>query len=179
MSNYFSLRRNEESQNSSFKKAQDIFVKWESLPFNTTTSLMSAVMYEPLRWRFVDGLDKKAQYFQPQFLPKEVQVRTAAYYQFHGRGNFNINIERLIWNQMSEINQVGLIIHEGLRNLQFINLGFFDDEALQKATATIILCPPSVKLSQYLMLLTTNQPALAEQRMGSFESVTAHCRGNL
>jgi hypothetical protein len=175
----FTLKRNSEIQNSSFKKAQDIFAKWQSLPFGLGAPLMDGGFYEPLRWSFVDGLNKTAKYFNPQFLPSEAKVATAAYYTNYGRANFTINIERSIWNQMSEMNQVGLIVHEGLRNLQFITLGSFDDEALQKVTAILILCKPSIKLSQYMMLLTLNQPALAEQRMGSFESVTAHCDGSL
>jgi hypothetical protein len=170
----FELKRNKAIKNSSFQVATQIFEKWEAVPFDIASVIIHGGLFSPVKWQFVENLNSPLQFYRPQSTPEFSKVRTAAYYR-NDKNGYTVHIERELWNQLSAENQVGLVVHEGLRHIQLGQKSQFNDETLQKATAIMMLCQPSVKLSQYLYFLIMNQPELAEARFGSFTEVTEKC----
>jgi hypothetical protein len=151
-----------------------IFSKWSNLPYDSIGMWINNSIYRPVVWNFTDQNILAPQFYRSPFLPPEINIITAAYYNKTDR-SFQVNISRKIWNQMQLKDQVGLLIHETLRHVQ-IGLSFgFDDEALQKATAMMMTCRPRVKYDQYLFYLLNNRRDLAEQRFEAFDLLTEGC----
>lgn len=147
-----------------FQEAARIFSAWEKIPFDTIGFRVQNALALPLTWVFSDDP-----------LPLLAAGITAAYYQKSAAQESLVKINRPVWNQLKSPTQVGVIVHETLRQVQIGQQRFFDDEVLQRATVLMVLCRPSVRLNQYILFLLLNQRDVAEQRFGDFDTVLDSC----
>jgi hypothetical protein len=164
------------SADQAYQLAQTILKPWSELPFDIVGTEMAHLFDPPLQWLFVDEVLNAPPVFIPSALSKNTKVFIAAYYDSTQMSE-TVHISRSLWNQMDVYNQSGLLIHEGLRELQIAWGADFSDESLQKATAIVMLCQPSVKLNQYIFYMLQNQQEQAQKAYGDFSAVTVGCRG--
>lgn len=158
-------------------RALDIFNEWSLVPFDTLGIRIHGAFYKPTRWSFTRKKISEYQFYRPDVLPENIVTKPVAYYSYSEQEKiFQVNISLDIWNQLSLQDQVGLLIHETLRHVQ-IGLGFeFNDKALQRATAVMLVCEPSVKYNQYLFDLLNNRPDLVKQSHEEFNLFVKECR---
>lgn len=110
-------------------------------------------------WNFVDEDIPISSHFKPKLLNEHIKINTVANYIILDWTTLGLNlptqtevfISRLIWNQFSYLDKVGLIIHETLRNTQKYHKFKFNDEILQKATAIMLLCLPAEETGHVLV----------------------------
>lgn len=170
----FSFHRQDQVNNVAFNQVLNVFNTWSLLPYDVIGLTINSAIYNPVIWNFSDQEVVAPKFYLPSPLRSGVETATAAYYLKVNRLH-RVSISRKIWNELKLQDQVGLLIHESLRHVQ-IGFSFsFDDEALQKATAIMMVCRPSVKLDQYLFFLLNNRRDLAEQRFEAFEQLTKEC----
>lgn len=179
----FSFVRYSKASCDIFALANNIFIKWETLPFDAVSSTIHGAMFSPLKWQFITkqklpDLNTAANFYRPSNLPPRLDISAAAYYRVESNNQYIVQIEQNMWDQMSKVNQVGLVVHEALRHLQIGQMARFNDETLQKATALMVLCEPSVMLSQYLLFLISDNVNAVPQNLGSFDTLTSFCKGS-
>ncbi len=164
---------NTEIKNPALKMVLEIFRRWSDLPYDSIGLWINTAIFKPV-WNFTDESLLAPPSYRPSPISNDDKIETAAYY-LQKENTYNVNISRDIWNLLSIQDQVGLLIHETLRHVQ-IGFSFgFDDEALQKATAMMMICRPRVKFDQYLFYLLNNRRDLAELKFESFEQLTKEC----
>ena len=169
--------REQRAENRAFELAFEILEKWANLPFDHLAYLMQGSFQTPLKWLFVDEDLFSIPSYRPAFLAPQIPIVTAANYTILQHQLYLVRINRPLWNELALFHQTGLILHEVLRQVQLGKQSYFNDESLQKATAILMLCEPSLKLNQYAHFLTFNAEAVATERLGRFEDVTQNCRG--
>lgn len=138
-----------------FRYLQALFNKWTSVSnMDPTMAWLSVTASIKIKWEFSDEPLTSQNFYIPENVPSSFDkdtVKTAAYY-FH-RENKNkgkVKIFRPAWNLMPLQDQIGLLLHETLRNFQF-GQGFeFNDELLQKTTTLLMSCSPTLVMSRFL-----------------------------
>lgn len=169
-----SFERRDQVTDPAFREVLQVFNSWSEIPFDTIGALIHMAIYKPLIWDFTSGSVSAPASYRPSQLPPEFSINPAAFYLKRER-SFHVRLNLPIWNQLPLPDQTGLLIHETLRHVQIGLSRNFDDEALQKATAMLMLCKPGVKLNQYLFFLLNNRRDLAESRFESYETLTREC----
>lgn len=157
-----------------FVLAQSTFDQWSRLPYDYIGLLINTGLFKPVSWHFVDSEMPASDHFRPAALDSTHSIQTTAYYLMKDRA-FDVFISRSLWNNLPLADQAGLLIHESLRHIQ---IGFslsFDDESLQRATAILMSCRPTITLDQYLFFLLQNRRDLADARFERFEILTKDC----
>lgn len=178
---YFSRGDQAPLKSQAFDIANSYFTNWSKVNYDIAASLIGGSIFYPLKWQFVDQLDLDVvpRFYLPENLPKDNVIQVAAYYTRRTFENafadYTVQINKSIWWQLSDFNRAGLIVHEVLRQVQIGRGKQFDDETLQKATAIMMFCKPSVILSQYLFFLIQKRSDLAIERFGSFQDITQEC----
>lgn len=149
--------------------------RWSSIPFDSEAYRIKWALQSNLNFHFTDSDIQSADHFKPPYLPKDLSITTAAYYQLAADQSYNVYISRELWNKLSLRDQTALLLHETLRHIQ---LGFkfkFNDESLQKVTVMMIVCKPQIKLSQYLFYLIMGRSDLAENYIGVYDDIIKSC----
>lgn len=154
--------------------AVDILSQWSNLPYDLMGFAISRALYQPVKWSFTDLELQAPHSYRPSQLLSGAQVLTAAYYE-KVQQEYKIKISRKIWNQLNIQDQIGLIVHEILRHIQLSRQVHFSDEALQKATALLLICKPSIARSQYLWRLLVDTANATENLNSKFLQQTDQC----
>lgn len=164
------------SSDVAFDEAQAILRDWANLPNDVMSYSVARAMQSPLHWSFTDHpLEAPAMYLAPS-LPKG-KVEVAAFYHYSRETGGQVWLQRLIWNQLLLRDQVGLVLHETLRQVQLGYKNGYDDEALQRATAIYLTCRPVGRLNYYMFYVLNNSPEMADRIYGDFASfVKKECR---
>ncbi len=163
--------------NVAFMNVLFVFKKWSDLAYDAIGMDINSSIYAPVRWNLTDQPITPAVYYRPPGLPSELQIKPAAYYLMKDEV-YEVSLSRQIWNKLSLQDQTGLLIHETLRHIQIGRSYSFDDEALQKATAVMLTCKPSITLDQYLFFLLHNRRDIAEKNFDTFGILTKDCGKN-
>lgn len=169
------------SANESFRTAGELMYGWEF-------AILAQAGFKTTYWEFADFINRRTQFYSPVNIPNSTPM-LAAYYSTNltpknGRVSlskdtyYKVIINRELWNQLSTFSQVGLIVHETLRQVQFGFLGRYNDEILQKVTAMMLLCKPTPEANRFLFLALSNMIAIAESQIGSYSEFTKNCRTN-
>lgn len=156
--------------NPAFAKSISILEQWRKMPFDSMSYLVLISLKFPLRWNYTDeSLSAPPFYIAPN-LPVGKKIEVVAYYSKSASAPADVWISRIIWNQMSLDNQVALLIHETLRQVQ---IGFgngYNDESLQRVTSIYFLCKPTGRLNYYMFYLLNNSPKNADKIYGTFNT---------
>lgn len=157
-----------------FRMALAIVKEWgNSNLLDASREIEAPGMFSPVRWLFEERgiLDQLIDFnlLKEQF--KNSNPKVSAYYLQTG-ATYTIRVSVPEWNEMGLLSQVGLLLHEGLRHHQILlfpndTIFRYDDDALKKATAIMVLCRPNAPLSLYRYLLLHN----GASAFGSFDEV--------
>ncbi len=168
-------------ENSSFSEASKLLRSWEF-------AIAAQVGLKTIQWEFDDYVNRKTSFFSPMNVANATPV-LAAYYSTNlapkngmvsvtNATYYRVILNRQLWNRLSTFSQVGLILHETLRQVQFGFLARYNDEVLQKVTAMMLLCKPSSEANKYLFLALSNMMTFAELNVGSYRDITKNCAAN-
>ncbi len=147
--------------------------------WNTSSALMfghffSTILRNPQgHWSFTDQPLTVPAFFRPPLLPRNSEIFTAAYYK-QDQDVYTIQLFRPLWNDLSLMNQVALIIHETFRAHQIALSLDFSDEFLQKGTVMMLMCKPTEDRAKFLRMVMSNQGWFAENFLG-FDKLTKDC----
>jgi hypothetical protein len=135
----------------------------------------SRLIFNSMTWSFAKSMQYTENHYRPSNLNADKNIYTGAYF-YKLKPQHKVIISVNTWNQMHSIDQIGLLIHEMLRNYQ---LGFgqnINDEVLQKATAMMVYCKPETKNTAYLLRLITIDAKSRAETLAQYDSVVAKCR---
>ena len=161
--------------NTSFLLVKDLLDSWLSIPLNLSASVIRGALSPLLKFTFTTNDLPTFEHYLPLRLSLQKSIKTAAYYSLTKskmtKSSSQVLINIPIWNNMLYTDRMGLLIHEGLRQVQFGLGGSFDERSLQRATALLVYCPPSIELGQYIFYLINNADTLAQKIFGAFDKV--------
>lgn len=165
------------SELSVFNSANKIIENWSQVSFSPVFALVPSGDSNNILWHFTEVLPSDSQqiiHTRAIDRIQKTQIRTHAYFQLKPQMS-RVDILLTVWNRLPFSDQVGTVIHENLRFTQ-ITLGYqFDDLALQKATAMLLICQPSIQRSQFLLFLLSNKEIEADKQIGSYLELTHDC----
>lgn len=160
-----------------FATANQIIGRWSTLPYDSMSYMVQTALHSPITWNFVDAEVTAPPFFLSDSIPSDSSVEAAAFYHVSKPTNAEVRIKRSVWNELTQNDQAGLLIHETLRQVQ---IGFgqgFDDQALQRVTAIYLLCQPTSRLNFYMHYVLSNSPQMADKIYGSFRTfVQTECK---
>ena len=161
----------------SYKAASDILRTWIGSTYQNLSVSPSRLIVNSMGWTFTRAMQFTNSHYRPQRLAADKEIQTAAYF-YNSRPKREVKIVMSVWNTMSSVDQIGLVLHEMLRNYQ---LGFrqnINDEILQKSTALMVYCAPESKNITYLISLLTANSTNKAELLNQYDSVIANCRSN-
>lgn len=160
-----------------FEQATLLMSTWIDSYYKKMNISPSKLIINSMDWNFTKAMQFTNSHYRPSIIPEEKIIHTAAYY-YNSTPKREVKVVLGIWNSMSSVDQIGLVLHEMLRNYQ---LGFkqnINDEILQKSTAMMIYCKPEHKNINYLLSLLSPIYKNKAAYLSKYDKVIAKCRSN-
>lgn len=164
-----------EQNDPAYTVATQLLGTWIDGFYKKSSFRPSNLIFNSMNWAFTKSMQYTESHYRPSSLNADKNIYTGAYF-YKLKPKHKVIISVNIWNQMHSIDQIGLLLHEMLRNYQ---LGFgqnINDEVLQKATAMMVYCKPEIKNTSYLIRLITINAKNRAETLAQYDSVVANCR---